>query len=146
MSRRNDLLNKIRATLESVLPGKVYRTRMISFDAAALPVVVILPRTEFTSRFVMGQRQVQLTVDAEVHGIGEYGRPGISDPVSADEAIDDLCVAVNDAMLADMQMGGLADTTEPVDTRFEFDLGDTGPRVMITQSFRLTYRIEHTQI
>lgn len=132
MTKREQILQAILTNLKTITgvePENVVRSRTYPFDGDRLPFIslfpIIDPRSEPATSVLESFLRIRISVWVE----GDVP-DSVADPVI--EQIDDL-------MLGDRSLGGLALDVAPVDVAFNFSDGNK-PEVQIDMEFIVQYR------
>jgi hypothetical protein len=124
------------ATLVTGLPtvgNNVYKMRKYALDDAKLPAICVYTMDESSSLITIGSRTLNRTVNVAV----QIFLRGTSTAVS--DAIDAICVAVEEAIAADFTLNGLAKSCILGDT--QIDINVEGERSIGNAS--LVYTVEY---
>jgi hypothetical protein len=82
MTLRVDILSALQASMDAVVPGRVFRCRR--YDLDLLPAIVVLPRSEVLSAEVLGVQDHVLSVDVDLYLSSEAEAESAGDALLAD--------------------------------------------------------------
>ena len=119
--------------------SNVFESRVYPMQAAKLPAIIIYTTSEESNEDAFGTKRMQnRLVDVNVEG---YVR-AIS---NFDDTLDQIAVEVEEAILDDPKLGGLAVNTELTGTEATYSGDSEQPVGTIRLTFQVQYRTESGQ-
>jgi hypothetical protein len=130
---------QIRDRMQSVLlagvtstSGRVYTSRVYALSQLALPSVTISFDSERSSLITMGLR----TMDRDVNIVVDVYASATSD---LDDALDDICVEVEESIAGDFTMNGLAKSCILTSTDLSLTGGSDTPIGVARLNYTVSY-------
>ncbi|MDE8343963.1 MAG: hypothetical protein POG24_09100 [Acidocella sp.] len=125
---REQILEKMVAVLNAgAIGAPVYRSRTDPVSRNQSPAVIISPVTDQATLVSIEFFEWSLTVHVVLYVRGP----------APDVLADPIVAAIHAALMADMTLGNLVETIEPVSTHFEFSDTDV---CVATGEFKISYR------
>lgn len=136
---------QIRSYFETQLTGlastgsNVYESRIYPLVQAKLPALIVYTTTESSQEAAFGAQVVQhrvltVTVEGYVRALANF-----------DDSLDQIATEVEEAILDDRTLGGLANNTVLTSTDSQYSGEGEQPVGTIVLSFEVTYRTQSGQ-
>ena len=116
--------------------GNIYESRIYPLVQARLPALIVYTTNESVEEVSFGtkraqERSVTVTVEGYVRALANF-----------DDALDQIAVEVEEAVLDDPSLGGIAINTTLVDTNSQYSGEGEQPVGTIVLSFEVIYRTQ----